>query len=159
MLKWRPSFSLVVERALSILVCADFGIFLRSPSTATFTLFSLSSLSSLATYLTSSPKMPPTSSCERFQFSVEKAYTVRYLIPSTSALFIISFIASIPALCPASLLTLFFCAHRPFPSIITATCRGRRSLSVMFLSINSVAALSAATPIDSLILLRFPFLC
>ena len=54
-----------------------------------------------------------TSCSGRFQFSVEKPYTVRALIP-----------ISAPARCPMERGMPLRLAHRPLPSIIIATCCG-----------------------------------
>ena len=65
-----------------------------------------------------------TSCSGRFQFSVEKPYTVRALIPISSAAITISFNTSAPARCPMERGMPLRLAHRPLPSIIIATCCG-----------------------------------
>ena len=67
-----------------------------------------------------------TSAFGRFQFSVEKAYKVKYLTPNSPQPSITSVTAFKAFLCPKTLSTKPCCfAQRPFPSIITAMCFGR----------------------------------
>src|SRR4030066_2036472 len=65
-----------------------------------------------------------TSDCGRCQFSVENAYKVRHLIPSSRETSMISFDLSAPRLCPSILGRPRCSAHLPFPSIIIPTCAG-----------------------------------
>ena len=58
---------------------------------------------------------------ERFQFSVEKAYTVKYCMPRSSATYNISSTTLLPCICPYVLGICFFLAQRPLPSSMTAT--------------------------------------
>lgn len=62
-----------------------------------------------------------TSSVLRFQFSVEKAYTVRCLMPSSMAPHVMSISTASPILCPSVRPRPRCVAQRPFPSITTAT--------------------------------------
>src|SRR4030066_13794 len=65
-----------------------------------------------------------TSDCGRCQFSVENAYKVRHLIPSSRETSMISFDLSAPRLCPSILGRPRCSAHLPFPSIIIPTWAG-----------------------------------
>ena len=71
-----------------------------------------------------------TSCSGRFQFSVEKPYTVRALIPISSAAITICFNTSAPARCPIDRGIPLRLAQRPLPSIIIATCFGIALLSI-----------------------------
>ncbi len=68
---------------------------------------------------------PRTSAWGRAQFSVEKAYRVRYLTPCSANPSMTRRIFSVPARCPANLGKPRCLAQRPFPSIIMATWPGR----------------------------------
>jgi hypothetical protein len=63
---------------------------------------------------------PLTSSCGRVQFSVLKAYTVKYLMFIFSASLASFLSVCAPALCPDVLERRRDFAHRPLPSIIMA---------------------------------------
>ena len=65
-----------------------------------------------------------TSSALRLQFSVEKAYTVRCLMPISMAPQVMSMSTASPILCPSVRLSPRWVAQRPLPSMTTATCLG-----------------------------------
>ena len=56
------------------------------------------------------------------QFSVEKAYNVKYFTPDSFIARVILTTFSAPFLCPKVLGIPLFFAQRPFPSIIIAIC-------------------------------------
>ena len=69
------------------------------------------------------------------QFSLEKAYKVNCLTPSSREISIDSLTDFIPELCPKNLSLLIFFAHLPFPSIIIAMWLGIKRESIFFFSI------------------------
>ena len=95
----------------------------------------------------------PTSSLVLFQFSVEKAYTVIYLIPSLFANLAILFKFSAPSLCPCGTSKLFFFAHLLLPSIIMAICSGKFSKFIILLISSSIK-----NPLYYTVIISFSFL-
>ena len=71
-----------------------------------------------------------TSSALRFQFSVENAYTVRCLMPISMAPQVMSMSTASPILCPSVRPRPRWVAHRPLPSITTATWLGTWSAGI-----------------------------
>src|SRR5690606_5032743 len=69
-------------------------------------------------------RMPSTSSLGRRQFSVEKAQSVRYLMPSSAAWVVTRRMFSVPASWPAMRGRPRRVAQRPLPSMMMATWRG-----------------------------------
>src|SRR5688572_18555238 len=86
------------------------------------------SLASLVRYLdtatSTSPMRPDTSSVGRFQFSEEKANTVRYSMPRSAQACTVRTSASTPCLWPKKRGSRRRLAQRPLPSITIATWRG-----------------------------------
>src|SRR2546425_5475478 len=78
-----------------------------------------------------------TSERGRFQFSTEKAYSVRTPSPSRAEVSTVSRTESMPARCPATRGRCRCPAQRPLPSMITAMCRGRRLRSIFSSSLAS----------------------
>ncbi|MGX1120744.1 hypothetical protein RKD37_006107 [Streptomyces ambofaciens] len=70
-----------------------------------------------------------TSSGERFQFSVEKAYREMFPTPISIAPWSTSMTCSAPTLCPSVRGSPRSLAQRPLPSMTIATCSGTRSPS------------------------------
>lgn len=62
------------------------------------------------------------------QAEVEKAYSVKYLMPSSSAAMVARFTAFIPVWCPTIRGSPRLLAQRPLPSIMMATCSGTLSM-------------------------------
>ena len=73
---------------------------------------------------------PDTSSIGLFQFSVENAYSVRYLTPSSAHPSVVALTAVTPLVCPKSLFLPFDFAQRPLPSMMMAMCWGRLVRSI-----------------------------
>ncbi len=71
-----------------------------------------------------------TSSVLRFQFSVENAYTLRCLMPSSMAPHVMSIRTASPILWPSVRPSPRWVAHRPLPSITTATWLGTWSAGI-----------------------------
>ena len=78
--------------------CTASGRRSMSPITWNLTLFFMNSSSSRA--VSTSPMSAATSSAGRFQFSVEKVYSVRYFTPSLVHSDVILLTVSTPAWCP-----------------------------------------------------------
>ena len=94
----------------------------RSPMVRMRTLFFMKSSSSIAVKMSD---MSAATSCGgRFQFSVENVYSVRYLMPKFEATVVISRTVSTPCWCPMLRFSPRALAHRPFPSMMIATCCG-----------------------------------
>src|SRR5690606_19934343 len=87
-------------------------------------------LSSSLRDVTSSSMRKETSWGGRSQFSVENAYTVRASTPSWAAVCTVLFRALTPARCPAARGRPRSWAQRPLPSMMMATCRGKRAGSM-----------------------------
>jgi len=94
--------------------------------------FGLMQENSLLIKSTASFIRAPTSCDERFQFSVEKAYTVTYFIPASLLTRRSSFMRSTPYLWPMERESLCILAHLPLPSIIIATCWGTSFCFIFF---------------------------
>src|SRR5687767_3189929 len=73
------------------------------------------------------PISPDTSSVGRFQFSDEKAKTVRYSMPRSAQAWTVRTSASTPCLWPKKRGMCRFIAQRPLPSMTMATWRGTRA--------------------------------
>src|SRR5512134_3562013 len=89
-----------------------------------------SSGSSLRRNSRSSPMRVATSPSGLPQFSTENAYSVRKGIPSSRAHSTTARTARIPMRCPSTRGSPRSFAHRPFPSMMTATWRGSAAASV-----------------------------
>ena len=96
----------------------------RLPITRHRTLFFMDFLTQSFKYVRRMVISVETSSVERFQFSVENAYTVKYFTPKSSTTVSISSTTLLPTLCPYVRGMCLCFAHLPFPSKITATCCG-----------------------------------
>src|SRR5882762_551550 len=101
----------------------------RSPRTWTATPWSLSSATSRAMYSSSSRIRAEISVTGRCQFSSEKANRVSTSRPASSPPSTTSRTARMPARWPSGRGRLRSRAQRPFPSMMTATCRGTAPLS------------------------------
>src|SRR5690606_15852678 len=82
------------------------------------------SFNSLVMVFTSNCINAVTSNFGLFQFSVEKAYSVRCFTPISAAPSTTLFTEVTPFLCPKTLGCLCCFAHLPLPSIIMAMCLG-----------------------------------
>ena len=102
----------------------EFGNEFISPIAHNLILFLFNRLNSFFKELTSSFISKLTSFFGRFQFSVEKAKSVRNFIFFLAASSTISLTVSAPRVCPANLSFPTFFAQRPLPSIIMAICLG-----------------------------------
>src|SRR5699024_10451996 len=71
-----------------------------------------------------------TSSGLRFQFSVENAYAERYGTPISMHPCTTSMSTASPCLWPSVRARPRSCAHRPLPSMTSATCRGTNSAGI-----------------------------
>lgn len=89
----------------------------------------IASSSSRRRWITSrlNPIRNRTSSGDRAQFSVENAYAEMYFTPISIPPLMTSSNEASPALCPSVRGSPRCLAHRPFPSITIATCRGTNS--------------------------------
>src|SRR6187399_2838936 len=94
-------------------------------------LFACTSLRSLRMYRFSMDINPEISFLGRFQFSVENAYKVTAAISNRRQVSMIALTESAPARCPKMRGLPRIFAHRPFPSMMTATCLGRRPGSIV----------------------------
>ena len=84
------------------------------------------SMASCTKVLTSKSIKASTSSLGRFQFSVLKAYNVKYRTPLSKAASTVALTDSTPWACPNTLSSPRRLAQRPLPSMMTATCSGTR---------------------------------
>ena len=125
----RPVFFLVrFSASISVSRCFS-GSPPLSPRIRIRTFFASSSSISEAKKSRISCISAATSSSDRLQFSVEKAYRLSAPMPRSSVWRIISRRVSVPWRCPLDTLSLCFFAQRPFPSMMMATCFGSRSNS------------------------------
>ena len=109
------------------------GSLLLSPITRKRTLLAMNISSSSESRI--SAMSAAISSLGRFQFSVEKVYSVKYSTPRRTASSVIRLTVSTPSLCPALLGRPRFVAQRPLPSIIMAMWRG---ILCMFSSVSFI---------------------
>ena len=104
-----------------------------------------------------------TSACGRFQFSLLNAKSDNTGISYSMQCLIKPLTASVPRLCPAIRVRPWELAHRPLPSMITATCFGFGEISAMsldslvWLNPNSALILANMRKSDSK-RLKFPLL-
>jgi hypothetical protein len=81
--------------------------------------------------LTSKPIKASTSIFGLDQFSVEKAYKVRYFTPSSAQSSVASLTGVTPAECPKMRNLPFLFAHLPLPSMMIAMCWGSFSKFIL----------------------------
>src|ERR1700730_12615983 len=119
----------VSASAWATFCCSDSLRRARSPRTRICTPFSCNSPTSRSMVSPKSRIRAVTSPRGRCQFSVLKAYRVRMCTPAWWHASITGRIARTPARCPATRGRWRCLSHRPLPSMMMPTCRGRSALA------------------------------